>query len=416
MGRRTPERVTFGSVLAVGEFRALWAAELFSIAGDQLARVALAVLVYARTNSAGWTAATYALTFVPAFLGGVLLGGLGDRYPRRAVMVVSDLARAVLVALMALPGMPLALLCILVATMTFLGGPFKAAQQALLPAVLVNRATYTVGQSLRTVTSQAAQLVGFAGGGILVAAINPSVGLLLDAGTFLISAVILRIGVAPRAAVAATATAGGPRSTSLAALRASVRLVRRDPVLRTSFALSWLAGVYIAPEALAAPYAASLGAGAGAVGLLMASDPAGSLIGGYVWGRWVPDRLRDRIVRLLGVLAGVPLVLCVFSPGLVTSMALFAVTGMLVTAAVIHSNITYTLQLPDKYRAQGAGLFSSGLWTAQGLGALAAGGLADWIGPVPALVVAGAGGAVLAIPIAVAWKPARVANGQPNTV
>jgi MFS family permease len=147
----------------------------------------------------------------------------------------------------------------------------------------------------------------------------------------------------------------------------------------------------------------------------MASDPAGSLIGGYVWGRWVPDRLRDRIVRLLCVLAGIPLVLCVLSPGLVTSMILFAVTGMLVTAAIVHSNITYTLQFPDKLRAQGAGLFSSGLWTAQGLGALAAGGLADWIGPVATLAVAGAGGALVGIPIAVAWKPAHAASGQSDT-
>ena len=51
-----------------------------SVAGDQLARVALTVLVYGRTGSAAWAAATYALTFLPALLGGVLLGGLADRY------------------------------------------------------------------------------------------------------------------------------------------------------------------------------------------------------------------------------------------------------------------------------------------------------------------------------------------------
>jgi hypothetical protein len=45
-------RVGFGAVLAVAEFRAMWAAELLSVCGDQLARVALAVLVYQRTSSA----------------------------------------------------------------------------------------------------------------------------------------------------------------------------------------------------------------------------------------------------------------------------------------------------------------------------------------------------------------------------
>ena len=68
------ERVTFGSVLAVSEFRAMWAAELLSIAGDQLARVALSILVFQRTDSAFLTGLTYALTFVPALAGGIALG------------------------------------------------------------------------------------------------------------------------------------------------------------------------------------------------------------------------------------------------------------------------------------------------------------------------------------------------------
>ena len=42
--------------------------------GDQLARVALSVLVFARTDSAALTGLTYALTFVPAFIGGALFG------------------------------------------------------------------------------------------------------------------------------------------------------------------------------------------------------------------------------------------------------------------------------------------------------------------------------------------------------
>src|SRR5947207_11318190 len=56
--------------LRVGEFRSLWSAEGVSILGDQLARVALAILVFERTSSALLTALTYALTFVPAVLGG----------------------------------------------------------------------------------------------------------------------------------------------------------------------------------------------------------------------------------------------------------------------------------------------------------------------------------------------------------
>ncbi|MEU8359237.1 MFS transporter [Nonomuraea sp. NPDC048882] len=118
---------TFRVVLAATEFRALWSAELFSQLGDQFARVAIAVLVFQRTSSAALTGLTYALTYLPSMVGGLTLSWIGDRYPRRDVIFAVDLLRAALVALMALPGMPLPVLGVLLAVMTALSGPFKAA-------------------------------------------------------------------------------------------------------------------------------------------------------------------------------------------------------------------------------------------------------------------------------------------------
>src|SRR3954453_11272221 len=79
------------AVFRVPEFRALWTAEVLSVAGDQLARLGLAVVVLQRTGSPAWSAVVYALTFLPALAGGVVLGPLADRFPRRSVMVVADL-------------------------------------------------------------------------------------------------------------------------------------------------------------------------------------------------------------------------------------------------------------------------------------------------------------------------------------
>ena len=78
---------TFRDVFAVAEFRALWAAQLLSVIGDQLARVALTVLVYDRTRSALLAAVTFVASIVPTFVGGVMLAWLADRYPRRRVMI-----------------------------------------------------------------------------------------------------------------------------------------------------------------------------------------------------------------------------------------------------------------------------------------------------------------------------------------
>ena len=109
----TAERVSFVDALRVREFRVLWLADAQSMAGDQLARVALSVLVFERTSSEVLTALAYALTFLPALIGGALLSGLADRMPRRRVMIAGDLVRAVLLATMAVPALPIWLVCTL---------------------------------------------------------------------------------------------------------------------------------------------------------------------------------------------------------------------------------------------------------------------------------------------------------------
>ncbi|MFD1047348.1 MFS transporter, partial [Kibdelosporangium lantanae] len=190
--------VKLAVALRVGEFRALWAAETISVAGDQLARVALALLVYDRTSSALLTGLTYALTFLPAFLGGLFLAGLADRFPRRTIIVTTDILRACLAAAMAIPGLPLGVLWVLVAVLTFAFAPYKAAQQALIPQILVGKDQYVAGTSLRQISNQVAQFVAFAAGGVLVTVITAQGALLLDAATFVISVVLVSRWVRPR--------------------------------------------------------------------------------------------------------------------------------------------------------------------------------------------------------------------------
>jgi transmembrane secretion effector len=102
---RTARRraASYRAVFAIREFRALWWAQVVSYLGDQIAQVAIAVLVYTKTGSPGLTALAYALTYLPPILGGPLLAGLMDVFPRRQVMITLDLVRDGLVELMALP-------------------------------------------------------------------------------------------------------------------------------------------------------------------------------------------------------------------------------------------------------------------------------------------------------------------------
>ena len=134
--RQEPAAATYRAVFAVGEFRALWAAQVISFAGDQFARVALALLVYNRTGSPALAALTWAAGAGAQFAGGLLLGWVADRWPRRAVMIACDLACAGLVAVMIVPGVPLPVLVGLLFAVALAVEPFLAARMATNRAAL----------------------------------------------------------------------------------------------------------------------------------------------------------------------------------------------------------------------------------------------------------------------------------------
>ncbi len=227
------------------------------------------MLVYDRTGSGLVTAAVYALTFLPALAGSVLLGPLADRLPRRGLLVGGDLIRAALLAAMALPALSVPVLSILLVATVLVGTPWKAAASALVVDILTVE-DYPTGLGLRTATGQAAQIAGFAIGGIAIAAIGARRALALGAATFLISAVVIRLGVRtrPPAAHPDDAAPGPPQRWLHGA--ATVLADRR---LRLLLSLAWLLGLLVIPEGLAAHYAQHLGGGARTVGLLLAAGP-----------------------------------------------------------------------------------------------------------------------------------------------
>lgn len=395
----TPARISFREVFGIAEFRAMWLAELLSVVGDQLARVALSVFVYVRTGSAALTGLTFALTFLPSLLGGVLLTGLADRFPRRAVMVAVDLVRAVLILLVVVPGLPFWMLCVLVGAVSLLNPPFKAAQLALLPHVLEGD-RFVVGMGIRSMTGQSAQVLGFAGGGALLLVVDPRIALVVDAGTFVVSALVVRLGVQARpAAVAAKA-----RTPFFGSLRAGSNVVARSATLRSLMLFTWLAGLLPVYEGIAAPYVAAAGGGTEAIGLLLAADPVGSVIFTFVYTRWVPAGSRPALIGPLTALAAAPLVICLLQPGWAISLALFVISGGFGTIALLQATASLTLAVPDGSRAQVLGLSNTGLTTTMGITPLVGGVLTDHLGAQTTVGLFGIAGLVCALALAAAWR------------
>jgi predicted MFS family arabinose efflux permease len=395
--------ITFRSLFGYRDFAVLWIAGTQSQLGDQLARVALSVLVFERTGSGLATAATYALTYLPAVAGGILLTGLADRHPRRSLLVACDVIRAVLFGVMAIPSIPLWVLCALLVVAVLAGSPYNAAEPAVV-ADMFDGERYTAAIGLRTATVQAAQLIGFAGGGVVVATTGARMALIIDAVTFATSALLLRAGMTHRPAAAAAGRRG------LEQIRIGLRTITGDRRLRLLSGLTWLAGFWIIPEGLAAPYATAHGGGPTAVGILLAANPTGTLIGILVLTRWVPTAQRPRLLGVLAVVSGVPLIFCGLEPGVAPAAVLWGICGLL-SAYLVLVVTEFVAIVPANVRGQAIGLASSGLLAAQGIGLLIGGVLASVWGVAPAIAVAGAAGSVCAVPLTLAWHQLAASPG-----
>jgi predicted MFS family arabinose efflux permease len=399
-------QASFREVLAIREFRALWFAQMQSRFGDQLARLAIAILVFDRTNSPLLTGLTYALTFLPPLVSAPLLSGLADRYPRRTVYVVAESYRAVLVAVMAIPAVPLPVVGVLLVLIVSVQ-PLNSATRNAIWANSLTGDRYVVGLGIFGTTDNIVQIGGFALGGVLVGLIGPHPTLVIDACTFAVSALLARFGLAEH-----RPSQDGPAATTKRSIRRGATLIFRDPRLWSLAAIQWMYGFYVAPEGIAVPYATFLGFGSVGAGLLMSADPIGATFGMFGLARWVRPASRLRLLTPLAVLAGVPLLFAVVHPMLWLAMVLFGISGAL-SSYTMFAHAAFVRAVPDSQRGQATGLEGAGLQAAQGLGILAAGALADVVSPPTAVAICGGAGIVGCVLIGRVWDRARQAETEP---
>jgi MFS family permease len=383
----------------------MWAGQFLSIAGDQLARVALTVLVYDRTRSPLWTAVTYAATYLPWLAGGLVLSPLADRFPRRAVLVTCDLIRCALTALIAVPGVPLPAAVALVFAGTFLEAPFVAARSATYADILrpdQDAGRYQLGIAMAMGSLDVATVAGFAAGGVLVAVIGARPAIAADAVTFAVSAACIWFGVRARPAARTEPRRGG-----------AIRMVAGDRTLRVMAVFGALAAFTMIPQALAVPYAARLGGGPAAAGILFAAAPAGAAAGLPLLTRLVPAPRRDRWMAPLAAASALVLAVCLIRPGLVVSAGIFAVSGAL-TVYQVTANTRFVRAVPPGRRGEAFGVASALIWTSQGVAFLLAGAAATVMPAYAVIALAGVAGAGAAVLLGSRAREPRTSSPSPD--
>jgi predicted MFS family arabinose efflux permease len=402
-GPAAPPRVTFRAVFAVREFRALWVSQVLSMAGDRLALVGLALLVYGRTRSPLLAAVAYAAGTVPYAAGSLFLARAADRFPRRDVMVLCDLSRVVLVAVMLMPRLPVWALLAILYIVTTIQPVFDAARSAVIPD-MVGPERYPLAAAVMQTSFRVAVLAGTAVAGLAVAALGARTALGADAATFALSALLLRFGTRARPAADSR-----PGPLPPAGLAEGARLVFGDPALRTLVLLGYLAAVYSVPSGIAGPYAASIGGGSAAAGLLIAASPAGAALATPAFTRLAEPATRLRWMGPMAACGCAALTLAAAVQGLAASLVIFAISGSF-GAYQATANPEFVKRLPDERRAQAFGIAAAGVVGGQGIAFVIAGAISQVIPPAGVIAGSGALGTLAAIGLAISWRSAHAAS------
>ncbi len=144
----------------------------------------------------------------------------------------------------------------------------------------------------------------------------------------------------------------------------------------------------VVPEALAAPYAAGIGASSAALGLLMCALPVGTIAGELFAGSFLSAATRSRIMLPLAVAGVLPYLLYASEPGVALAVGVLLLAGT-TGAYTLGLDARFVAAVPEEQRGRTMTLMTAGMMTVQGIGMAGAGAAAEFA-PVHT-VVAGAG-------------------------
>ncbi len=173
-------------------FRQLWLGQIVSQLGDWFNTIALYTIILNLTGSGRDVGLLLVARFVPSFIFGPFSGVLADRFSRRSIMIVSDLLRAVTVLgfLLVRRADQLWLIYVLTVAQLALSTFFEPAKTAVIPSIVSDR-ELVAANAISSVTWSVMLTLGAAIGGLITGWFGTDVSFVLDALTYVLSAVLI---------------------------------------------------------------------------------------------------------------------------------------------------------------------------------------------------------------------------------
>jgi MFS family permease len=394
--------VDISSLRESRDLRRLVAGNVVSGMGTQAALVALPFQIYEQTHSALLTGLLGAVELGPLIAMALLGGAIADRFDRRLVLLVDQIAlvacAGVLAALAFSHHAPLPALYVLGGLLAGFGAIQNVTRSSIIPN-LVAPAHLRSALALNFGLYQLTVVIGPAVGGVLIGALGVGAAYTIDAVSCL-AMVVAVVAMSPQPPAHREAPIAVGRS-----IVEGLRFVRGNQALVGSFAIDLMAMTFGMPRALFPVLAVSVyHAGAEGTGLLFASVSAGATIAALTTG-WLEHARRLGLIVIWAVVVwGAAIALAGLAGSIAVAAVLLAIAGGADSvSAVCRTTINQTVT-PDAMRGRMSSVFSLVVTSGPRLGDVESGVVAGIAGPRFSVTsgglacVAGVGLIVLAFP------------------
>jgi MFS family permease len=374
--------------------RSLLTANTISTIGTTMTLLAIPWYVLQTTGSASKTGIAAASETIPLALAAALGGPFVDRVGARRVAVVSDVVSAVAIAaipaLDATIGLAFWQLCLLIGVLGLARAPGDTARHVLVPGLarLADTPLERVTSAYDGV-SRGARLLGAPLAGVLIAVWGASNILLIDAGTFAASAILVQLMVP--ASVRPAVAAEDPEPY-LMQLRSGLRYLRQDRLIAAITSMVMVTNLLDAAysSVLVPVFARDVLHSSVALGLLGGAFAGGALAGTVIYGIVGPRLPRWPVYTVAFIVTGGPrsfLLDAVPPMPVILAGCLFA--GLLCGAINPVLSAVEFGRIPDLMQSRVFGVSAAGCFIGMPVGAVGGGFLVQAFGIRAALFTTG---------------------------
>lgn len=321
--------------MRISAFWRVLAAQGLSSFGTSMSAVALGFMVFKLTGSVAHMGGVMAVTTFPLIVTSWIGGAVLDRFSSKQVMVAADLARAALIFLMPFLAEAATSLIYVIAGLIGVCSAFFTPGQIKLVAELVDPDHLVKANSYVSVSQTGAELAGYLAAGVVVTVAGYAPAFFTDAGSYVLSAILLLGLPSPQP------REGAPASV-LALVRESpavfMRLWRR-PALRTNLLFGVFA-LLIFMTAVPNAYGLALEVfdqGAAGVAALEVAISCGLVVGGIIMSRLALKRDKNTYVFAAFLAVAVCFVGIYLSKFFWLSIALMGLAGVANVAMFVPS-------------------------------------------------------------------------------